>query len=260
MTFNALGYKSFSKSTFFWLTVIVSLLFFNKNSFADSSQEPTLVSAPVERVFVPLGFDTNDNVEVVVHGHFPSTCYKVGPSTAVVDAEAKTVTIQAQAYEYPGLICAQVRVPFVADISLGLVKEGEYRVQVIGFPNLVIDPLVIGAATTANPDDFLYAPVEQATLEKSTSGNDLLKIQGSYPYMFVGCMNIKEVRVQLTPGQVIVVQPIAEILDDRFCSPLASKKFSIETALGFPLTFNEYLIHVRTLSGTSVNRFIELGQ
>jgi hypothetical protein len=261
MMFNTLGSRFFSASTFFWFKVVsVSLLFLSTNSFADSSQDPTLVSAPVEKVFIPLGFDTNDNVEVVVHGHFPSTCYKVGPSTATVDAVAKTVTIQSQAYEYPGLVCAQVRVPFVADISLGLVKEGEYRVQVTGFPDLVTDPLVIGAATTANPDDYLYAPVEQSSIEKNSAGEDFLKIEGMYPYMFVGCMNIKEVRVRMAPGQVIVVQPIAEILEDRFCSPLASKKFSIQTPIDFPLTFSEYLIHVRTLSGTSVNRFIELGQ
>ena len=229
------------------------------SAVADPTPDPRLIGAPVERVFVPLGFDNNDNVEVVVHGHFSNTCFKVGPTNAVVDAQTKTVTIQAQAYEYSGVLCAQVQIPFISNVNLGVMKEGEYSVTVVGMPDLVIDPLIIGTATTANPDDFIYAPVEQTSLEKNAQGLDVLKIEGVYPYMFVGCMNIKEVKVSLTPGQVIVVQPIAEILEDRFCSPQNSKKFSIEQPVGFPITFSEYLIHVRTLSGSSVNRFVAFG-
>ncbi len=239
--------------------LMINLVLITSSAEADSGQDPSLVAAPVEKVFVPLGFDNNDNVEVVIHGHFPNTCFKIGPSTATVDAAAKTVTISAQAYQYSSLLCAQVLVPFIADISLGLMKEGEYTVTVVGFPDLVIAPLIVGVSTTSNPDDFLYAPAEQATLEKNAQGFDIVKIEGVYPYMFVGCMNIKEIKVSEAPGQVIVVQPIAEILDDQFCSPLSSKKFSLEKVIGFPLTSSEYLIHVRTLSGSSVNRFIEVG-
>jgi hypothetical protein len=238
--------------------VLVSSLL-TGTALADPTPDPRLIAAPVERVFVPLGFDNNDNVEVVIHGHFTNTCFKVGPTNAVIDAQAKTVTIQAQAYEYSGVVCAQVQIPFITNVNLGVMKEGEYSVSVVGLPDLVIDPLTIGVATTANPDDFIYAPVEQASLQKNAQGLDILKIEGVYPFMFTGCMNIKEVKVSLAPGQVIVVQPIADILEDRFCSPQDSKKFTIERTLDFPITFSEYLIHVRTLSGSSVNRFVAFG-
>jgi hypothetical protein len=260
MTFNAHGLTGLVSKYAAGCFVILaaSSLLLNAEVRADGSQDPSLVAAPVDRVFVPLGFDNNDNVEVVVHGHFPNTCYKVGPTTATVDMEAKTVTIQAQAYSYAGFVCAQVLVPFVSEVKLGLMKEGEYRVTVVGSPDLVIDPLIVGAATTSNPDDYLYAPVEQAAIEQEATGTNYVKIEGTYPYMFIGCMKINEVKVSLS-SQVIVVQPIAEILEDRLCNPLESKKFSIKTPVSFPLSFTEYLIHVRTLSGTSVNRFIEIG-
>ena len=77
------------------LAVVINTSFLTSSGLANDGQEPALVGAPVEKVFVPLGFDDNDNVEVVVHGHFQSTCFKVGPSTATVDAAAKTVTINA---------------------------------------------------------------------------------------------------------------------------------------------------------------------
>ena len=240
-------------------TAVLAVSLLTSTAVAEPTPDPRLIAAPVERVFVPLGFDNNDNVEVVVHGHFTNTCFKVGPADAVVDPQAKTVTIQARAYEYPGVLCAQVQIPFIADVNLGVMKEGEYRVSVTGLPDLFIDPLIIGAATTANPDDFTYAPVELASLEKNAQGFDIVKIEGVYPFMFTGCMSITDVKVSLSPGQVIVVQPIAEILEDRFCSPQDSKKFSFERTLDFPLTFSEYLIHVRTLSGSSVNRFVALG-
>ncbi len=36
---------------------------------------PKLVVAPVDNVFVPAGFDDNDNVEVVLQGYFANSCY-----------------------------------------------------------------------------------------------------------------------------------------------------------------------------------------
>jgi len=251
--------KNVSTSAFSCAVIIAATSYALNSQALAVVEEPVLVSAPVQKVFVPLGFDNNDNVEVVVHGHFSNSCYKVGPSNATVDTDAKTVTIQAQAFEYPQAICAQMQVPFTVEVKIGLLKEGEYRVLVAGSPDLVTDPLIVGAATTSNPDDYIYAPVHQASIVKDAQGVDHLQIEGVYPYMFIGCMKISEVRVSQAPGQVIVVQPIAEILEDRLCSPLDSKNFTILKAIEFPLTFTEYLIHVRTLSGTSVNRFIELG-
>jgi len=37
--------------------------------------QPVIISAPVEHLYVPTGFDSNDSVEVIVTGNFPNACY-----------------------------------------------------------------------------------------------------------------------------------------------------------------------------------------
>src|SRR5690606_17044612 len=97
---------------------------------AGDAPQPALVPAPVEAFFVPLGYDDNDNVEVVVHGRFPNTCYKVGPANATVDVAARTVEVEATAFHYQAAGCALVLVPFTQTVALGLLPEGTYTVSI----------------------------------------------------------------------------------------------------------------------------------
>jgi hypothetical protein len=247
----------------FSATILMSATIVAAGSLARAAEPtgPTLVPAPVERVFVPLGFDDNDDIELIVHGNFPNTCYKVGPTTAVADAAAKTVTITAQAYKYPGAYCAQVIVPYIQPVKIGTLKPGEYRVIVADAPDTPTTTLTVAAATTSDADDFLYAPVEQAGLAADADGTMTLTLEGVYPYMFVGCMVMDEVRIDETPGHILVVRPIATTAgdDDEGCrNQAASKKFVVKQAVDFPLTAAEYLLHVRVLAGSSVNRLIEI--
>lgn len=221
---------------------------------------PILVKAPVEKIFVPLGFDTNDNVEVFYHGHFPNSCYKVGPAKATVDDGAKTISVQASAYYYPGSFCAQMLVPFDGSIKMGIMPEGEYSVVVDGDSQVTEAALNIKIANTGSPDDFLYAPVDAISISKDpvTEADNTIKVEGEYPYMFIGCMLIKELKTTLTPGNVLVVQPIAELTDGPACLPQAdNKRFSISKPLGFTPKKEEYLLHARSTSGTSINRVID---
>lgn len=235
-------------------------LFFTGSLARAETAQPDLVTAPVEKAFVPMGFDGNDNVEVIVHGHFANTCYKVGPAKASVDYATSTVTVDATAYVYAGLMCAQVLVPFTESVSLGTVRPGTYRVVVKDRPTAETTDLVVVEATTDSPDDFLYAPVEEAGLRVRADGQQLVRIEGSYPYTFVGCMVVKELRIIRTPGNVVVVQPIAELLtggpacDEQH----GAKNFVIETPVREALEPGEYLMHVRALSGRSVNRVVAL--
>ena len=76
--------------------------------------------------------------------------------------------------------------------------------------------------------------------------------------MFVGCMVLKDVKTSLTPGNVMVVQPIAELVDGPECLAQADdKRFSFTKPLGFTPKKEEYLIHARSTSGSSVNRVVD---
>ncbi len=221
---------------------------------------PTLVKAPVEKIFVPLGFDTNDNIEVFYHGHFPNSCYKTGPAKAVVDAATKTISVQASAYYYAGSFCAQMLVPFDGSVKLGFMPEGEYTVAIDGDTQVTEAALNIKIANSPDPDDFLYAPVDSVSIgnDLGTEADNMIKVEGEYPYMFIGCMVMKDLRTSLTPGNVLVVQPIAELVDGPACLAQAdNKKFSFTKPLGFVPKKEEYLVHARSTSGTSINKVVD---
>lgn len=224
------------------------------------AEGPVLVRAPVEKVFTPFGFDDNDDSEVVLHGHFPNSCYKVGPAKATTDVATRTIYVDAHSWRYPGAICTQMIVPFTQTIKLGPVPVGEYQIKVIDRPNASALPLQVTSARTRNPDDYLYAPVENISIEKASNGQRKVVLEGSYPYTFIGCMKIVEVRERLTPGQVIVVQPIAQMFEnDADCTDQQnSKKFRVEQILSDVHEGAEYLAHVRVLEGQSLNRIFDL--
>ena len=237
----------------------VSMLVICPAAVALAETQPVLVRSPVEKIYVPLGFDDNDNVEVILHGRFPNSCYKVGPTTVRIDYQSQTIFIDAEAYLYSDGVCAQMLVPFTETVSLGLIKEGIYQIVVEEGLSLAGSVLEIKAATSSSPDDFLYAPVEMVKLEGARNKAAQVTVEGRYPHMFIGCMVIRDLKVQQARDNVIVVQPIAELTDGQDCEPQSlTKKFIVTKTLPFPLDKTEYLLHARATSGHSINRLVEV--
>ncbi len=69
-------------------------------------------------------------------------------------------------------------------------------------------------------------------------------------------MVMKEVRVYTGPEDVMVVQPIAELVDGPACSEQGID-YKVTKGLREPF-YGEGLLHVRTLNGTSLNRFLDI--
>jgi hypothetical protein len=223
---------------------------------ADDVFVPRLVTAPIDRVFVPLGFDSNDNVEVVLHGHFPNTCYKLGPALYTVDEATKTIEIDASSYQYNGG-CAQMLVPFIQSVSVGLLNQGSYTITVKNRPDARTATLPVTEAVTSQPDDYLYAPVATVGLVSTLGIKKGIRVEGEFPMLFDGCMVLKEVKLSVTPDDVIIVLPIAEIVYGQVCNQASyTRKFSAVTELPGELLVTEYLIHVRVISGEALNKFV----
>lgn len=238
------------------LNVVAGCALFSSTAMA-ASEPPALVPSPVEKVFVAQGFDDNDDVELVVHGHFPNTCYKVGPISAEFNAATGLVEISAQSYFYQGG-CAQVIVNFTQTVKVGLLPQGTYDLKVNGAGGLATAPLVITQALTSTPDDHLYAPVREASVNLQDDGTYAVSIKGEYPFMFVGCMVLTEVRTYMSPGNTLVVLPIAELIDDARCEAQQfSHSFAATKSVGV-LAPGEYMLHVRVVEGVSLNRFFEI--
>lgn len=225
-----------------------------------SQSNGVLVPSPSERVFVPLGFDDNDNVEVVVYGHFRNSCYKVGPSEVHVDAQKKLIEISPQAYTYPNALCAQMLVPFQQTVKLGSIDAGTYRVVVANNVRVPAQTLVVNPRHTESPDDYLYAPVDEAHIEYATDGTQTLSLRGNYPLTFVGCAIMREVQVRQMQDDVLVVLPIMDMIpSEQECAARHwAPSFSEQVTLPLPLTEGLHLIHVRVLNGNSYNSVIEV--
>lgn len=222
------------------------------------ARNPSVVHAPVQKVFVPVGFDDNDNAEIVVHGYFPNSCYKAGQVTAEVDATNRKITVHAKAYLYPASFCLQMILPFTESIKLGVLKPGNYDIIVEGSPNASVLPLIVEPRKSENADDYLYASATSANLvQDEATGAFNLNLSGSHPHMFVGCMIMKEVKTYLTSGNVLVVLPIAEAVDDERClKPKWQEKFNVSVPVEKPLD-GDILVHVRVLNGQSLNSFVK---
>jgi len=220
------------------------------------SREP----APVEHVFVPQGFDDNDNAEVIVQGRFPNACMKTGPVEKTVDVQTQTIRLRPQVFVYRGEPCAQVIVPFIQRVTFGTLKEGTWKVEIEGMPSVAPLPLVVKRALSAAPDEFLYAPVEEVVLLPGNLGTrQKLVVSGNWPIIPArGCFVMKQIRTTLGADNTLVVQPIAELLPAEQCSPTSQRKRAFQASVFLDKSLQlDSLIHVRVLNGESLNKFYE---
>jgi len=226
---------------------------------ANAHEVDTLeIEAPVDKIYIPVNFDDNDNVEVVLQGKFPNSCYKIGQTEAQIDPLSKRVMVRATSYVSTQELCLQSIVPFIQTVKLGLLPEGHYEV-VYEKNRDIKKSLAIARRKTESADDFLYATVEKAFIDVNfETGKQALKLEGHFPYFFIGCMVIKEVRSTRTQDDILLVQPIAEIVDNESCSEQRSD-LSFEYTSGLPEPFiGQGLLHVRTMNGNSLNQFLNI--
>ena len=238
--------------SFVLLSVAVAMIAIEQRSLAEDLS-PALLVQPPENVFTPMGFDDNDNSQVVLFGNLPDTCHKVGPMHYRVDKEKKTIFVRNEVYFYSGCWCADVLVPYTQALNIGVLNAGNYEIAVEkpdgSFQKMAALPIAV--ATTLSPDDYLYAPVEYVHLEKHGADAPELVVNGVFHN---SCMILKELKVTYRPNHVIEVQPIAE-LEGTNCTSDA-RLFSQKIKLTGTLK-GRTLIHVRSLNGQSLNQVEE---
>lgn len=228
----------------------------------DPVPRPDLVVMVPDNVFVPYGFDNNDNSQVIIEGEFPNTCYRVGPTEVAVDEEKKRITITNQAYFYNGCFCEFVLVPWTKTVDLGIRSAGDYQIFVRtrtpkdalrGTLNVAVAKQT---ADSYGPDDHLYAPVSDAYMESNQNGAPFhLILRGRF---MDSCLKLKEVKVihdTARAPNVVVVLPIAERIEGD-CLP-DTKPFETKVAVDHPDLKGKVLLHVRTLNGNSLNQVID---
>lgn len=220
-------------------------------AYADSVDIPVLVPTSIDQVFVPNGFDDNDDVEVILSGKYNSSCYRNGPTTFNVDSAENRITIKSEAYFHIGAPCKKMTLPFLKKIKLGFLKAGTYSIFVEGNPQLDNGILNIKNAEYGVQDDFMYAPVESVSIKEQQNHSEFLILNGHYPKVSMGCLTMKSVRFEYAKNMLIVL-PVMSFQDGSACGGTYETAYSIQTALPTPVKKGS-LIYVRTANGESFN-------
>jgi hypothetical protein len=212
------------------------------------------VMSPVSQILIPDLFDDNDNVEIILKGEYPTACYQPADSGVTLDEATRTIHVWANSSlsTAPGILCQQVPTPFIQVVAVGSLPAGSYQV-IYNHNHQISGSLTIEPAVSENPDNALYAPVEEVSIVESDDGLKL-RLFGHYPYMLIGCMRFTEASMELAEDSLLIVYPLAEMINTRACN-FIPEDHAFEILL--PITEelpDEGVIHVRSLHGRSVNR------
>jgi len=217
------------------------------------AQAGSVVPVETSRVFVPSGFDDNDNVEVVLDGYLPSGCYKLLRPEVTIDAATRKVFVTPMA-RYFDVPCIEARVPYTYEVQLGALPQGQF--DVVTNAGALTEKLTITEAANAGPDDFLYAPIDSVQVSKRHAGSraNVAILEGRFTN---SCMQFKEVKI-INSGATLEVLPVIELAERDGCTAM---EFPFRKLVDLPegIAPGRHLLHVRSLNGQAVNLVFSVG-
>jgi hypothetical protein len=232
------------------LAVFVSLSFCF-NAFAIL---PDVVEAPVDHVFVPHGFDNNDQVEVIVTGKFPNPCYVRNKSEVTVKDDVINIKITSLSMDDPAYTkCEPLKIPFTEVVNIGNIQGGIYKLVVNqGGKYEKTETLAVGSANSESVDDNIYAMVEyvETGFTGGASGDAILVAQSPSP-----CLVFDRVDYLSNNKDALSILPIMK----RISSHCPEKSERLEIPVKFDSTkfkSKQILLFVRTIEGRSVHTIV----
>lgn len=200
--------------------------------------------APVKHLYIPVGFDSNDSVEVVITGSFPNPCYS--RNLVSVDVRGEQIAIEVNAIRRETKAgCPLMQIPFKEVVSLGNLQGGRYNVIV---NNQLNDSLIVNEAISNSVDDHLYAAIDQLEMK---GPNDYVL----HGWRYSNCVELDRVEVVSNGKDTLSVLPVMKQLT-TFC-PMKMMPVAYPVKFNFKsLKTNEPLIHVRTMDGKSFNTIL----
>jgi hypothetical protein len=216
--------------------------------------EPKVIISPVEHLFVPKGFDNNDNIEVVVTGKFPNPCYIRNKVEVEVMGEKVFIRVTAlKKDDGKAELCEKMSVPFKEAVTLGNFQGGNYEVIVNENTRFEQkDNLEVAVSTSRSVDEHLYPIVDYIDLG------------------FTGGMSGSVMLVARTPSDCVAfdkVEIISNGKDSLSILPIMKKVSSQcnenKRQITIPVKFDaskirnkDILLFVRSIEGKSVNSII----
>lgn len=218
------------------------------------AQDPQIIASPVEHLFVPAGFDNNDNVEVIVTGSFPNPCYIRNKVDVEVNGDRVLINVTALKKESNSLeLCGPMSVPFKEEVTIGNLQGGDYEIIVNEkTEHEKIGKLHVDVSSSSSVDDHLYPIVEYVELgfTGGLSGDATLIAKSPSD-----CVIFEKVEYISNNTDSISILPVMKKISTN-CN--ANKK-----RLQIPVRFNPHglrskdvLLFVRSIDGKSVNAII----
>lgn len=208
-----------------------------------------IVPAPVEHLYLPDGFDSNDTVEVVVTGAFPNACYSRNDVSVKVKNDMIDIRVTAVAHEktFPVTRCPDMSVPFKEVVHIGSLQGGEYTVKV---NDRLQDKFSIAESPSHSVDEHIYAAIEW--VEHKGANNYVL-----HGWRYSNCIDLDKVKVISNNKDTLSILPVMKQLTD-FC-PMKMMPTQYPVKLDFSsMKMKSPLLHVRTMDGKSVNTVLKL--
>lgn len=207
------------------------------------------VGVPVDHIYSPAGFDSNDNSEVAVTGYLPNLCYKAPKATVVITEGKVSVTVKATRNNNAMGFCANVKVPYTEFIQLGVLDKGAHDVAVNEATRWQkFSKLFIAEASSNSIDEVIYANVEEVVRADENGRKVLLK-----GYNPSDCFELKEIVVKDNGTDTFSILP--KMKQIRANCPKKMIPFAYEVEVPENLAADKVLLHVRVMDGRSVNAF-----
>lgn len=220
---------------------------------AQASDPGVEVDVPTRFMFIPGGFDNNDQVQVTLDGYLPNSCYKLAAPRVTFDSNTHTysVTTVANNFEANNVDCGTFVVPYTVSATLGQVPAGDYTIQSLGTANTTLHVKESGGV---GPDDFLYAPVDHVHVKVDLTNQSITaNIEGRFTN---SCMRWKEIKI-IDEGATIVMLPIIRLEERADCVSREMTYKTMEAKIPWRQP-GRYMVHVRGLSGAAINHVFDV--
>ncbi len=226
--------------------ISVTMLAISISSLLQAS--PIVVDAPIDHLFVPHGFDNNDNVEVMVTGNFPSTCFSRNKVEVTVKDEVIAVKVTSLDSSKDNTKCEKMEIPFMENVTVGNLQAGGYKIIV---NNKLTEKLSVDVSSSNSVDDHLYAMISYVELgfTGGLSGEAMLvgKTQD--------CLQLDKVEYLSNGKDTLSILPIMKKV-----ATCTGEKSYLEVPVKFQpraFTNNKVLLFVRTMDGKSISSLVD---
>ncbi|MBT4792762.1 MAG: hypothetical protein HON90_14400 [Halobacteriovoraceae bacterium] len=224
------------------LISLISLLSFSIYGAA------TIDMLPIANVYAPMGFDSNDSVEIVVEGFLPNLCYKAPLAKVKVFDKEKKILIEIKGSNYVKMakFCPEVIVPFVETVSIGKISHGDYQIIVNQkSPFEISSKISIIDSSSSAIDENIYANIHAV---ERVEGEQKVILKGYNPS---DCFVKDEVSIISNGVDTYSIMPRMKQIRN-FC-PMKMVPVEFEVKIPSDIKRSKILLHVRVMNGKSVN-------